>query len=292
MNLSAVIARCLSQTSWCLAGGLLAVSLVQAEEAPQPDPALVEQVKAAVIQELKGEGVLQQEIEAGIEAYIAREREARANAQQQARLEQQRLAAENLQHVLRYTEGRDHLYGDPDATITLIEYSDFECPYCKRFHSVPKKLVEQFKGQVNWVYRHFPLSFHNPGAQKQAEASECAYEQGGDEVFWKFADTLYQRTRSGGHGFPLEQLAGLAEGFGLDGVSFQQCLDSGKYADRVKEDLLEGKSLGITGTPGNVLVNNVTGQVVLKVGAHPARVFEREIRTMLVKPEDSAESAQ
>ena len=61
---------------------------------------------------------------------------------------------------------------NPDAPVTLIEYSDFECPFCKRFHDTAKRLVDASEGQVNWVYRHFPLGFHNPGAQKQAEAAE------------------------------------------------------------------------------------------------------------------------
>ncbi|GAA0791777.1 DsbA family protein [Marinobacterium sediminicola] len=278
----------------CLVGiGAVLMSPVSADEVSEPDPAMVERLKAEVIKEIKESGVLQQEIEAGIEAYIARERESRVKAQQQARLEQEQLASHNLQSVRRYTQGRDHLYGNPDATITLVEYSDFECPYCKRFHNTPKALVEQYQGQVNWVYRHFPLSFHNPGAQKQAEASECVFEQGGDAAFWTFADTLYQQTRSGGNGFPLGKLGSLVEKLGLDRAMFQQCLDSGKYADRVKEDLVEGKRLGITGTPGNVLINNVTGQVVLKVGAHPSGIFVREIDTMLSEPNvSSSESAQ
>lgn len=246
-----------------------------------PDPELVERVKSAVMQELRESDFLQQEIDAGIEAYIRRQRVAQAKAQEQARLEQQKLANENLQTVRRYTAGHDHIFGDPKAPITLIEYSDFECPYCKRFHNTPKKLVEKYDGQVNWVYRHFPLSFHNPGAQKQAEASECVAEQGGNEAFWQFADTIYERTRSGGKGFALNRLAPLAEELGLDTASFQECLDTGRYADRVQEELLEGQKLGINGTPGNVLVNNVTGQAVLKVGAQPASVFESEINKML-----------
>ncbi|WP_343805071.1 DsbA family protein [Marinobacterium maritimum] len=294
MNLPALTSRIFLRALGCLAAGVLMfMPPAQADEVSEPDPALVEQVKAAVMQELKDSDFLQKEVDAGIEAYVAREREARARAQQQARLEQERLAAENLQNVRRYTEGRDHLYGDPKAAITLIEYSDFECPYCKRFHATPKKLVEQFDGQLNWVYRHFPLSFHNPGAQKQAEASECISELGGDEAFWRFTDTIYQRTRSGGRGFPLNQLVPLAEELGLDGASFQQCLDSGKYAERVQEELMEGKKLGITGTPGSVLVNNVTGQAVLKVGALPVRVFEGEIKKMLSESTDTvSESTQ
>src|SRR5207237_7967826 len=95
----------------------------------------------------------------------------------------------------------DHVYGNPNASITLIEYSDFECPYCKSVHLTAKRVVDESRGQVNWVYRHFPLEMHNPGAQKQAEASECAAELGGNEAFWKFADAVDPATGPGGKGF-------------------------------------------------------------------------------------------
>jgi protein-disulfide isomerase len=110
-------------------------------------------------------------------------------------------------------------------------------PFCKRFHATPKELVQAYAGKVNWVYRHFPLAFHNPGAQKQAEASECANELGGNDAFWKYSDAIYARTQSNGKGFPLTQLAPLATEIGLDGETFRQCLDSGKYTARVQEDL-------------------------------------------------------
>ena len=109
-----------------------------------------------------------------------------------------RQAAQQAKNVRPVSAERDHIYGNPDAPISLIEYSDFECPYCKRFHVTAKSVVEAFDGKVNWVYRHFPLAFHNPGAQKQAEASECASELGGNDAFWKYTDALYARTKSGG----------------------------------------------------------------------------------------------
>ena len=275
--------------------GMLGIAPSNAEPTAAADAELVERIKAEVIRELREGDFLQQEIDAGIEAYIAREREARARAQaeaqEKAKAEQARIAGENLQNVRRFTEGRDHLYGSPDAAISLIEYSDFECPFCKRFHGTAKALVDQSDGQVNWIYRHYPLSFHNPGAQKQAEASECAFELGGDEAFWQYTDAIYERTRSGGRGFALDQLTPLAEELGLDTALFQACLDSGKYSARVSEDLQEGSQIGITGTPGNILVNNLTGEVVLKTGAHPLPVFQREVDSMLKtapKPEDAA----
>jgi protein-disulfide isomerase len=256
----------------------------------------VERIKAEVMQELRTSDFLQQQIDASIQAYVTRERESRAKMQAETqakdREEKERATQEQLQNVRRFTHTRDHIYGNPDAVISLIEYSDFECPFCKRFHGTARALVDQSDGQVNWIYRHFPLKFHNPGAQKEAEASECAYEQGGDDAFWQYANTLYERTRSGGKGFALDQLTPLAEEQGLDTSAFQVCLDSEKFAARVKEDLDEGSKAGITGTPGNILLNNVSGDVVLKTGAHPLAVFKDEIKNLLPTAQISETEAQ
>ena len=89
----------------------------------------------------------------------------------------------------------DHYKGSLSAKITLIEYSDFECPFCERFHPTAQQAVDEYNGQVNWVYRHFPLAFHST-AQKKAEGSECAAEQGGDKAFWAFADELFKQGTS------------------------------------------------------------------------------------------------
>lgn len=223
------------------------------------------------------EAELAQKIDAGIERYVQKQRE----AQEQARAEQAQAAAAKAKNVRRVSKTRDHIYGNPDAKVSLIEYSDFECPFCKRFHPTAKRLVEVSDGNVNWVYRHFPLSFHNPGAQKQAEASECAAELGGNDAFWKYADLIYQRTHSNGKGFPLDRLVPLAKEIGLDGKKFQACLDGGKMAARVSEDSTEGIQIGITGTPGNVLLNNETGAVALKPGALPLEALKREIDHLL-----------
>jgi protein-disulfide isomerase len=163
----------------------------------------------------------------------------------------------------------DHVYGNATAPITLIEYSDFECPYCKRFHDTAKQLVDRSDGKVDLVYRHFPLDFHNPGAEKEAEASECVAQLGGNVAFWKFADAVYTRTRSNGKGFPVDNLAPLAVELGLDKDAFQKCLDSGRMAARVRHDLDTGTKAGVQGTPGNILRNNRTGEVIAVHGAQP-----------------------
>ena len=248
---------------------------------PAPDEALVKRVTEAVIKALQeNEQGLDQAIDRGIQRYLDRQK----NAREEAQAQQARMAQEKAKKVRRPSADRDHIRGNPTAKISLIEYSDFECPFCKRYHDTPKKLLEAHGDGLNWVYRHFPLSFHNPGAQKEAEAAECAAELGGTEAFWRYTDALYDRTSSGGKGFPLDQLTPLATELSLDAQAFEECLDSGRHAARVTEDLQEGSAIGITGTPGSVLLNNETGEVRLLSGALPTATFDATIAELLTKP--------
>lgn len=174
----------------------------------------------------------------------------------------------------------DHVRGDPNARIALVEYSDIECPFCKRFHSTAQQVVDAYKGKVMWVYRHYPLSFH-ANAQKEAEAAECANELGGVDAFWKYVDTIFERTTSNGTGFPLEKLAPLARELGLNEAKFKECVDSGKYEKHVKEDMDGGTKAGVTGTPGNILLDTKTGKTRLIPGAVPFETIKAAIDELL-----------
>lgn len=269
-----------------LTAALAGIPAIAAEPlAAAPDEALIQRVTEAVIKALdQNEQLLDQAVDRGIQRYLDRQRAER----DKAKTEQARLAQEKAKQVRRPFPDRDHIRGNPQATISLIEYSDFECPYCKRFHETPKKLLEAHKDQLNWVYRHYPLPFHNPGAQKEAEAAECAAELGGNDAFWRYTDAIYQRTTSGGKGFPIEQLAPLAEELGLQRAGFEQCLESGRYAERVKAETEEGSAVGITGTPGSILLNNKTGEVRVLSGALPEATFSASIGELLAPPEPKA----
>lgn len=173
----------------------------------------------------------------------------------------------------------DHIRGDKNAKVFVIEYSDFECPFCIRHHPTMQKLVDEYKGKVAWVYRHFPLSFHQ-NAQKEAEASECANELGGNDAFWKFADKIFERTKGNGTGFALDQLAPLAKEIGLDEGKFKTCLDSGKYAQKVQDDMAAGSTAGVNGTPGNIVWTK-DGKSQLVSGAVPLEALKAVIDPLL-----------
>jgi len=141
----------------------------------------------------------------------------------------------------------DHVRGDANAPLTIIEYSDFECPFCARFHPTMQQVMDNYDGKVRWVYRHFPLSFH-PEATPAAEASECAAEQG---KFWEYADALIENQDS----LSATYYPQLAQQLGLDTTKFNDCLSSDRMLDRVQSDQAGGSAAGVTGTPGSFLID-------------------------------------
>lgn len=174
----------------------------------------------------------------------------------------------------------DHVRGEKSARMLLIEYSDLECPFCKRFHPTAQQIVDEYKGEVAWVYRHFPLDQIHLKADKEAEAIECANELAGNDGFWKLTDKIFEVTPSN-NGLNLDDLPKLAGEIGLNQSAFKSCLDSGKYADHVESDYQGGIKAGITGTPGNILLDTKTGKTKLIPGALPFENFKTEIDSML-----------
>lgn len=176
---------------------------------------------------------------------------------------------------------QDHIRGDANAPVKLIEYSDLECPFCKTFHPELQQVMQQYGNKVAWVYRHFPLPFHQ-NAQKEAEAAECVGDQGGNDKFWQFVDTVFQRTTSNGTGFALDKLGPLAAELGLDQAKFQQCLDSGKYTKLVQDEAAGGGAAGVQGTPTTfVVTKDGTAQVI--PGALPVDQVKTTIDAALKK---------
>ena len=141
----------------------------------------------------------------------------------------------------------DHIRGNVNAKITLIEFSDFECPFCGRFHPTAKKAMEEYEGDIRWIYKHFPLDAIHPQARPAAEASECVWEQAGDEGFWEFADAMFENQSRLGDAFYAE----VAGQIGVNMEQYQTCVQERKYQDKVQNDLDTGVKGGVTGTPGS-----------------------------------------
>lgn len=157
----------------------------------------------------------------------------------------------------------DHVKGSRDAKVFLIEYSDYQCPFCKSFHPTAQQALEEYGDDLAWVLRHFPLDTLHPKARPAAEASECVASLGGNDAFWKFSDAAFE-----GSPASLDDLSQLATSAGVSASAFESCVDSGKYEDRVEDDYQKGLAAGVTGTPGNFLVNQ-KGEVWYIPGAVP-----------------------
>lgn len=172
----------------------------------------------------------------------------------------------------------DHLRGSASAQITLIEYSDLECPYCKKFHPTMQQVLKDYSGKVNWVYRHFPLPFH-ANANPAALAGECVNEQAGNNGFWQFVDGIFADPN------PLnsQAITSVSGQIALDKSQFESCVAEKKYQKVVDEQLAGGQKAGINGTPGTVLINNKTGKTQLISGALPIEEIKKAIDAALVE---------
>ncbi|KGH30799.1 DsbA family protein [Comamonas testosteroni] len=181
-----------------------------------------------------------------------------------------------------------HIYGSMDARYTLVEFSDLECPYCKRFHNTPKQLVDASKGNVNWQWMHYPLDFHNPAAADQAIASECISEQLGNRAFWAFLNDVFVQSRGNGQGVP--NLAELATEIGADSNKFLECVGSGKYQQKIQEHMQKAAAQGIKATPATFVVDNHTGKMQLVAGAQPVQALMAAVSKLKAEAEEEAES--
>lgn len=164
----------------------------------------------------------------------------------------------------------DAVEGDADAPVTIVEFSDFQCPYCGRYvkdtyPQIKEKYIDT--GKVKYVFRDFPLGFHQ-NARPAAIAAECVREQGGDSAFWEYHDTLFANQEA----LSADDLKGYASDMGYN---IDSCLDSEKYGDEVDADMAEGASYGVSGTPAFF----INGKKL--VGAQPFAQFEAAIEAEL-----------
>ncbi len=153
--------------------------------------------------------------------------------------------------------------GNPKAAVTILEFSDFQCPFCVRARPAVNRVREVYGDRVRFAFRHYPLDFH-PQAQKAGEAAACAGEHG---KFWEMHDRLWDNPAK----LQLSDLKAHAQGLGLDAAAFGTCLDSGRHAELVERDLRAGQAYGVSGTPAFF----VNGRPL--VGAQPFEAFQQVI---------------
>jgi len=182
---------------------------------------------------------------------------------------------------------KDHIRGNKDAKIMLVEYSDYECPFCKRhFDETLPQLVKEYvdKGLVKIVFRDLPLSFHDPMATTEAIAANCAREQGDDSTYFKYHHEIFKRTKSNGNGLALTDLYKISDDLKLNTTKLKTCIDDPKQKEEVQKDLSDASSVGASGTPAFFIgksTDDGTIEAPLTSGAQPFSVFKTIIDELL-----------
>ncbi len=148
----------------------------------------------------------------------------------------------------RAVDATDYSLGGANAPLTFIEYTDLECPFCKRFHQTMEVVMKDYGTKVRWVYRHFPLDSLHPKARNEALASECVAAQLGNEGFWKFVNSVFAVTPSN-NGLDPAQLPKLAVQAGADEAKFDTCMKDTSLLSKVQKDVEDGNAVGVQGTP-------------------------------------------
>ncbi len=174
----------------------------------------------------------------------------------------------------------DHIRGNPNAPIVIVEYSDYDCPFCKNFHDTMNRVMDNYgtNGQVAWVYRHFPLQQLHPNAPGIAAASECVAELGGNDAFWTFSDLVFGE-RGTNEPTNLTRLEEFATASGVSASAYNECVSSGRYNEKVAQSVQEAIAAGGRGTPHSfVLVGDQQGVIN---GAQPYEVVAQVIDGLL-----------
>ena len=185
---------------------------------------------------------------------------------------------------IRPVSPNEHILGNPNAKVIIVEYSDTECPYCKQFQSTLHQVISDYgaSGEVAWVYRYMPIAQLHPRSEKEAEAVECAGQLGGESAFWKYLDEVYSVTPSN-NGLDPTELPKIAADVGLNVSAFNSCWSSGKNAQIVQADYQDGVQAGGNGTPFSVLVNTKDGTQTPIEGAYPYAQLKTMIDALLGK---------
>lgn len=175
-------------------------------------------------------------------------------------------------------QDNDNIKGDKNASITIIDYSDYQCPYCIKYDNTLNQIMSAYPTQVKWVYRHFPLPFHK-AAKEASIAAEAAGSQG---KYWEFHDKLVTNSQSDGRGLVEDDLVKYAKELSLNVDQFKKDLKDQKYINKVENDTASGNALKIQGTPASYLIDK-NGNIEQLAGALSFDQLKAKIETALTK---------
>ena len=225
------------------------------------------------------------QVEAGLQQYEAEGWSAAQAPEQAAPTPAPTGDTISLEVAKKVTQEGTYILGNPDAEISFVEYSDLECPFCQRLHKsgTIDQVLENYDGKVNFIFKQFPLDFH-PQAPMEAEAALCVWSLAGGEMFYSFIDEVFDKSKANGRSFTKETISELGETIGVDKNKLLTCIESGDFKAEAQRQMTEWSTLfGITGTPGNVLINNKTGDWDKLPGAYPYESFKQKIDGLLEK---------
>lgn len=176
----------------------------------------------------------------------------------------------------------DHIRGDINAKVKLVEYSDTECPFCKRLHLTFKQITKEYGADVAWVYRHMPIEALHERALNEANATECVAELAGEEKFWTYLDRIYEVT-PGNDGLDPKMLVTLAKEVGVDEAKFNECLASGRHIQKIMAQKADGvQASGKEGTPFTAIITPEGEQIPVS-GAYPIETWRSVLDQILKK---------
>jgi protein-disulfide isomerase len=182
--------------------------------------------------------------------------------------------------VARTVDESDYILGNPNAPIVMIEYSDYDCPFCKQYHTTMHQIMDEYgvTGRIAWVYRQFPLAELHPNAPKVSEAALCVGDIGGNDAFWTFSDLVFDG-RNLDQGTNVTKLIQYAETSGVDNSQYSACMNEGRMKQAVENSIRDGFDAGARGTPYTILL--VGNQQAVINGAQPYDVVKGIVENLI-----------
>jgi protein-disulfide isomerase len=184
----------------------------------------------------------------------------------------------------RAVDNTDHIRGNPNAPIVFVEYSDYDCPFCKDFHNTMNRILREYgpSNKVAWVYRHLPLAQLHPNAPKIAIAAECVFDVAGNDAFWKFSDRVFSEKQPQ-TGTDMSRITEYAVSAGANESEFALCYSSNKTKDRIDASIAEAAKAGARGTPHTFIL--VGDQKTVINGAQPYEVVKQTVDSIVAQLE-------